>query len=76
MCATASVATIEGLCGQVAHAAQEATPAAAVGGWLRRDQFEACRGQTVIVHTPFGIDYLVADGGGRRPECAPYRGRR
>ena len=23
-----------------------------------------------------GIDYLVADGGGRRPECAPYRRRR
>ena len=51
MCATASLGTIEGLCGQVAHAAQEATPAAADGGWLRRDQFEACRGQTVIVHT-------------------------
>jgi hypothetical protein len=51
MCATASLATIEGLCGQVAHAAQEATPAAADRGWLRRDQFEACRGEMVIVHT-------------------------
>jgi len=51
MCATASLATIEGLCGQVAQAAQEATPAAADRGWLRRDQFEACRGEMVIVHT-------------------------
>ena len=51
MCATASLATIEGICGQVAHAAQEATSAAADRGWLRRDQFEACRGEMVIVHT-------------------------
>jgi hypothetical protein len=51
MCATASLVTVEGLCGQVAHAAaQDATPAPA-GGWLRRDQFEACRGQAVIVRT-------------------------
>ena len=49
--ATAALGTIEGLCGQVARAAQEAAPAAADRGWLRRDQFEACRGEMVIVHT-------------------------
>jgi len=52
MCATASLGTIEGLYGQATHAAQEATRAATHGGWLRRDEFEASRGQTVIVHTP------------------------
>ena len=49
--ATAALGTIEGLCGQVARAAQEAASAAADRGWLRRDQFEACRGEMVIVHT-------------------------
>lgn len=51
VCATAALGTIEGLCGQVARAAQEATPAGAERGWLRRDQFEACRGEMVIVRT-------------------------
>ena len=52
LCATASLGTIEGLFSEVTHAAQEATRAATHGGWLRRDEFEATRGQTVIVHTP------------------------
>jgi hypothetical protein len=52
MCATASLVTVEGLCDHVAHAAQKPPPPAADGGWLRRDQFESCRGQSVIVRTP------------------------
>ena len=54
MCATVSLGTIEGLCSQVVNAAQEAIPGAVHGGWLRRDQFEACRGQAVNVQTPSG----------------------
>ena len=49
ICAVASLSTVEGLCEHVAHAAQEPPPFDDDGGWLRRDLFESCRGQLMIV---------------------------
>ena len=50
ICATASLVTVEGLCGDVAHA-QNLPPPADDGGWLQRHMFESCRGQVMIART-------------------------
>jgi hypothetical protein len=50
--AAASLSTIEGLCEHVAQAAQMPLPPFDDnGGWLRRDMFESCRGQVMIVRS-------------------------
>jgi hypothetical protein len=49
--ATASLITVDGLYEHVAHAAQNPPPPGDDGGWLRRDLFESCRGQLMIVRT-------------------------
>ena len=49
ICVAASLSTIEGLCEHVVHAAEETPPFLDDGGWLRRDLFEGCRGQWMIV---------------------------
>lgn len=51
--AAASFATFfEGLSGSALAAAASTTDATDDGGWLRRDMFEACIGQSFVVHTP------------------------
>ena len=49
ICVAASLSTVEGLCEHVIHAAQEPPPFDDNGAWLRRDLFESCRGQLMIV---------------------------
>ena len=65
ICAAASLSTVEGLCEHVAHAAQQPPPPAADnGGWLRRDLFESCRGQLMIVRRsprPIGLQLMSVD---------------
>jgi hypothetical protein len=51
ICATASLATVEGLCEHVALAAGSPPQQADDGGWLRRDLFEGCRGQIFVART-------------------------
>ena len=52
ICAAASLSTVEGLCEHVAQAAQlPLPPADDDGGWLRRDLFESCRGQLMIIRS-------------------------
>jgi len=63
ICAAASLFTVEGLCEHVAHAAQEPPPFDDDGGWLRRDLFESCRGQLMIVRTSpsIGLQLMSVD---------------
>jgi hypothetical protein len=52
ICAAASLSTVEGLCEPVAQAAQMPLPPFDDNGaWLRRDLFESCLGQSMIVRS-------------------------
>jgi hypothetical protein len=52
ICAVTSLSAIEGLCAHVAQAAQMPLPLSDDDGrWLRRDLFESCRGQLMILRS-------------------------
>ena len=50
ICATASLATVEGLCTDIVHA-QNPPPPADDGRWLQRGQLERCLGQLMTART-------------------------